>query len=173
MTTPGGPREPIGPEAGDTDMGTDTIDIAAVDNMYQRPEHNHTVLYVALALAFVALGAWGIAVFEQHKDTEEALEKATALNLLRVDEGLPTLDTESVARVLGTDGAALCDNPGELLEQGALKQQFMNGATGPGMRPILATRNLIEGQRLIIEVYCPDEAADYENAVNDLKLVDE
>ncbi|WP_068278109.1 hypothetical protein [Aldersonia kunmingensis] len=169
MTTPGAPREPIGPESADTD----SIDIAAVDTMHQRPESNHTILYVALALAFIALGAWGIAVFEQHKDTEEALEKATALNLLRVQEGLPTLDTETVARVLGTDGAALCENPGELLEQGALKQQFMNGATGPGLRPILATRNLIEGERLIIQVYCPDEAADYEEAVNDLKLVDE
>lgn len=169
MTTPGAPREPIGPES----SGTDTIDTAAVDTMYRRPESNHTILYVALALAFVALGAWGIAIFESEKDTAEALDKATTLNLLRVQEGLPTLDTETVARVLGTDGAALCENPGERLEQGALKEQFMNGASGPGMRPILATRNLIVGERLIIQVYCPDEAAAYEEAVNDLKLVDE
>ncbi|MFC0446558.1 hypothetical protein [Rhodococcus jostii] len=156
-------------------MGPDnhSINTAAVDDLHNRPENTHWILYSVLAVAFVGLLAWGLVVFNQHKQTAEAVSKATELSEKFEQAALGPVDVDATARVLGTDGAAACTDPGSALKTGVLDQQLVSGAAGPGQRPILATRNLIEGERLVISVYCPEKSAEFESAVADLKLVDE
>ena len=86
------------------------------------------------------------------------------------EPALPTCD--QVARVLGDDGGATCENPNEALSRAVLLSQLTNGATGPGARPVIADSRVVQGQLLIIEIYCPDELDDFKDFVGDLKTDD-
>ncbi|AHK27320.1 hypothetical protein OPAG_07613 [Rhodococcus opacus PD630] len=156
-------------------MGPDnqSVNTAPVDDLHKRPENTHWILYSVLSVAFVGLLVWGLVAFDQHKQSAEAVAKATELSERFQRAGLGSLDVDATARVLGTDGAAACTDPDNALKTGVLDQQLVSGAAGPGQRPILATGNLVEGERQVIAVYCPDRSAEFESAVADLKLVDE
>ena len=47
-----------------------------------------------------------------------------------------------------------------------------NGAGGPGARPVIADRNLLKGQLLVIKVYCPEYIDDFQEFADDLKTAD-
>ena len=44
-----------------------------------------------------------------------------------------------------------------------------NGAAGPGTRPVIADSRAVQGQLLIMEVYCPDELDEFREFAEDLK----
>ncbi|TGJ97132.1 hypothetical protein DLJ96_03705, partial [Actinotalea fermentans ATCC 43279 = JCM 9966 = DSM 3133] len=88
------------------------------------------------------------------------------------DAGVRTPDKDQVVRVLGDDGGATCANPNEALSRATLLAQLANGATGPGARPVVADSRVVQGQLLIIEVYCPDELDEFRAFVDDLKTAD-
>jgi hypothetical protein len=75
-----------------------------------------------------------------------------------------------VVRVLGDDGGALCDDPAGGLRKGILLSQIVNGAAGPGLRPVVADRRIVQGQLLVLKIYCPDKLPTFQELVNDLKL---
>ncbi len=75
-------------------------------------------------------------------------------------------------RVLGDDGGATCTDPNESLTKAILLSQLANGAAGPGARPVIADSRVVQGQLLIIQVYCPDELEDFQKFVDDLKTDD-
>ncbi|MFI6432107.1 hypothetical protein [Rhodococcus oryzae] len=148
------------------------VNVAAVDDLHKRPENTHWILYLAAFAVFVGLAAWGLVTFNENKRTDEADAKATELAQRFEAAGLGALDVEATARVLGSDGGAACTDPGNALKTGVLNQQLVSGAAGPGQRPILATHDAVAGARLVIDVYCPDQSAEFEETLNDLKLVD-
>ena len=148
------------------------VNVAAVDDLHKRPENTHWILYLVAFAVFVGLAAWGLVTFNENKRSDEADAKATELAAQFEAAGLGTLDVEATARVLGSDGGAACTDPGNALKTGVLNQQLVSGAAGPGQRPILATHDAVAGARLVIEVYCPDQSAEFEETLNDLKLVD-
>jgi hypothetical protein len=41
------------------------------------------------------------------------------------------------------------------------------------MRPVIADNKVVQGELLIIEVYCPEELDEFQKLVNDLNLNDE
>ena len=61
-----------------------------------------------------------------------------------------------VVRVLGDDGGAICQDPNAALSRAALLDRLMNGAAGPGMRPVIADNRAVKGELLVIQIYCPD-----------------
>ena len=75
-------------------------------------------------------------------------------------------------RVLGDDGGATCADPNDALTRAILLSQLANGAAGPGARPVIADSRVVQGQLLIIQVYCPDELEDFKQFVEDLKTDD-
>ncbi|MFC7450915.1 hypothetical protein [Rhodococcus daqingensis] len=162
MTTPAGSERPA---EGD-------VSIAAVDDLHERPENTHWILYLAAFALFVALTVWGLVAFHQNERTAQANAKATELAQRYEAAGLGALDVDATARVLGTSGGPACVDPDGALKAGALHQQLVNGAAGPGQRPILATHDVVAGERLVIAVYCPQQSAGFEEDLNDLKLVD-
>ncbi|MCZ4556556.1 hypothetical protein O4215_13340 [Rhodococcus maanshanensis] len=160
------------PEDGDTRPEVGEVSVAPVDDLHKRPEDRHWILYLAAFAVFVGLAAWGLVTFNENKRTDEADAKATELAAQFEAAGLGALDVEATARVLGSDGGAACTDPGSALKAGVLNQQLVSGAAGPGQRPILATHDAVAGARLVIEVYCPEQSAEFEESLNDLKLVD-
>ncbi|MFE3292303.1 hypothetical protein [Rhodococcus sp. NPDC059234] len=162
MTTSG---TPTGPDDG--------VNVAAVDDLHTRPENTHLIIYLTAFALFVGLAVWGLVAFDNNKRSAEADSKATELALRYQQAGLGTIEVNATARVLGVDGGAACTDPGNSLREGTFDQQIVNGAAGPGQRPVIATRNLVEGARLVIEVYCPDELSGFDRYADDLKLTDE
>jgi Tfp pilus assembly protein FimT len=129
------------------------------------------IYYTALAiLGLMVLGA--LIVFRGAKETREAEDKADQLIAALEEAGARTPDRDQVVRVLGDDGGATCDSPNDALNRAALLSQLANGATGPGARPVIADSRVVQGQLLIIEIYCPDELDDFREFVEDLETDD-
>ncbi|GAA4481668.1 hypothetical protein GCM10023094_30300 [Rhodococcus olei] len=151
----------------------DAVSVAPVDDLHTRPENTHLTLYLVAFALFVGLAVWGLVAFNQDKRSEQANRMATELALRFSAAGLAPLDIDATARVLGTDGGAVCADPAAALNEATLDQQIVSGAAGPGIRPIIAARNLVVGERLVLEVYCPEHLADFDATIDDLKLTDE
>jgi hypothetical protein len=114
----------------------------------------------------------GVLAFSRGVNDAQAQNKANELIDALTEVGARTPDVDQVARVLGDDGGATCENPNEALSRAVLLSQLTNGATGPGQRPVIADSRVVQGQLLIIQIYCPDELDDFKDFVGDLKTDD-
>ena len=123
---------------------------------------------VLLAIVTVA----GVLAFSRGVNDAQAQNKANELINRLTEVGARTPDVDQVARVLGDDGGATCENPNDALSRSILLSQLTNGASGPGARPVIADSRVVQGQLLIIEIYCPDELDDFRDAVDDLDFED-
>lgn len=137
------------------------------------PEHHNRWLYWgawALLAVFVVVGLF---TFSSAQESKRANEKADQLIAAFEEAGAQRVPTkDQIVRVLGDDGGAVCDDPGSALRQATLYSMLSNGATGPGMRPVIADTRVVVGQLAVIEVYCPDELEDFKSYVSDLKYDD-
>lgn len=149
----------------------DGISVAPGDNLHRHPENTHLIMYLAAFALFVGLSVWGLVAVDRHRDDERATALATELAARFSAAGLRSIDVEAAAQVLGTDGGAACTDTDGVLRQSLRNQQLVSGATGPGQRPILVSRDLLVGSRLVIELYCPDAVPAYDELVGDMKLV--
>ena len=75
-------------------------------------------------------------------------------------------------RQLGDDGGAVCSNPNNALTRAALAAQLVNGAGGPGTRPVIADTRFLQGELAIISVYCPDQLDDFQQYRDSLDTAD-
>jgi hypothetical protein len=137
----------------------------------QSPRERSWIYITALVLLGV-LALAGVLAFSEGRETARALTKADELIAALEEEGARAPDRDVVARVLGDDGGATCEDPNEALTRAVLLAQLANGASGPGARPVIADSRVLQGQLLIIEVYCPDELEDFQEFVDDLKTDD-
>ena len=139
----------------------------------QQSPRNRSVLYVIVSVVLVILAVWAVIAFASARQTEQAAEKADELIQTLEDAGATaTPKPEVIARVLGDDGGAVCANPNQALNRATLFGLLSNGASGPGIRPILADNAVFRGQLAIIEVYCPDELEEFQEFVDSLETVD-
>ncbi|OKJ60959.1 hypothetical protein AMK27_17320 [Streptomyces sp. CB02009] len=132
----------------------------------------HKWVYWGAIVILVSLVITGIVRYEAVKTNNETASKANQLRDQLVKAGYPAPDTETLERVLGTDGGPVCDDPGSALKTALWKIQQGNGATGPGMRPVITDSKAVEVERIVLQVYCPDEVDDFEDSLNDLKTDD-
>lgn len=124
---------------------------------------------LGLLVLFVVIG---LIVFSSAKSSSQASAKADQLIAALHQSGARAPDKDQIVRVLGSDGGATCDHPNEALSKATLFSMLMNGASGPGMRPIVADSRLVKGQLLIMHIYCPDQLRDFQSFVDDLKTAD-
>jgi Tfp pilus assembly protein FimT len=120
---------------------------------------------VLLVLLIVALIA-----FSSARSTAQAQEKADQLIATLDQAGLPTPSKDQVVRVLGDDGGAICDDPNSALKKAILYGQLVNGAAGPGIRPVIADNRVVQGELAVIKTYCPDQAPEFTEFIDALKL---
>ena len=115
----------------------------------------------------------GLITYSSNERTAEAEQKAAELTQKIEAAGLRAPVTDDIfIRTFGTDGGAVCDNPGDSLGKATLFSLFTNGASHVGQRPVIVDRRLIQGQLLIMETYCPDELQKFRDEVEDLKFDD-
>jgi amino acid transporter len=145
--------EPPAPTNGDSGNGAG-----------QKPSRDHASW--AIGLTLVVLAAVGIVVFKQGRDERIARDKADQLISLYQSHGLATpVSRKSVIRVFGTDGGAVCDNPNGALSRALQAQQLSTGGNA-GSRPVRTDRNVVAGEELILQVYCPSKLPAYRRYVD-------
>ena len=126
--------------------------------------------WLVFGVIFLLLAGMGLLFFQATSSTEEAREKAGQLSAEFASAGLRVPSTDQIVNVLGDDGGATCDDPNSALKRGALLGALTNGAAGPGQRPVIADNKAVQGQLLVIKVYCPEELDEFRQTVEDLKL---
>ena len=130
---------------------------------------SRTTIYIIVAIVVAILMVVGLIAFNSATSNKEAEQKADQFIAALAAEGARTPTRDQVIHVLGDDGGATCNDPNAALNRGVLLSLLSNGATGPGMRPVIADSRVVRGQLLIIKIYCPDELPDFQEFVDDLK----
>ena len=131
-----------------------------------------TVTYIVLGSIFIILAVTALFVFKSAKTSVAANTKANEL-ISRVEAaGYPAPPKDSVTRTLGDDGGAICQDPNSALERAVLNGMITNGAAGPGQRPVIADSLVVQGESLIISIYCPEKLTDFQEYANNLKYDD-
>jgi hypothetical protein len=142
-------------------------------SLESQPTRERSWLYVVSMVLLVVLVVAGLITFRSARATAEAAEKADELIAALQDAGATRLPSqEQVARVLGTDGGAVCEDPGDALNRAVLLSMLANGAGGPGARPVIADSRAVQGQLLVIETYCPEHLEEFQQFVDDLEFDD-
>jgi len=129
-------------------------------------------VWLVFGVIFVLLAGLGLLFFQSTTSTEQAREKADQLAAEFAAAGLRAPSTDQIVHVLGDDGGATCADPNSALKRGALLGALTNGAGGPGLRPVIADNKVVQGQLLIVKVYCPRELDKFARTVEDLELDD-
>ncbi|WP_251151681.1 hypothetical protein [Cellulosimicrobium sp. Marseille-Q4280] len=138
----------------------------------EEPRPRRWVVYTAVALVLVALGVVMIVQFSNvraNRDAREAEQKAAELHEQLVAVGIVGIDQETIEQVLGSDGGAFCTDPTALVDATA-NLGAANGAAGPGLRPSVVEERRLAGDRLVIEVYCPEQLDAFDEYVDSLNL---
>ena len=132
----------------------------------------HRTLYIVIAVVFVVAAVAGLLVHRSAKSSAAAEDKAAQLTTELESAGVPAPTSEVLVRLLGDDGGAVCEDPNSALSRATLLSQMTTGTGGVGQRPIIAAGRVVKGEELILKVYCPEELADFQDFVDDLKLDD-
>ena len=138
----------------------------------EEPRPRRWVVYTAVALVLVALGVVMVVQFSNlraNRDAREAEEKAAALHEELVSIGVVGIDQQTLEQVLGSDGGVFCTDPSALVDATA-NLGAANGAVGPGLRPSVVDERRLAGDRLVIEVYCPEQLDAFDEYVDSLNL---
>ncbi|MET0480902.1 MAG: hypothetical protein ABWY23_07425 [Mycetocola sp.] len=139
----------------------------------QSAPRERSVFYVVAVVVLVVLGVWAVLAFGAARESAQASEKANELIQTLEDAGATaTPQPEVIARVLGDDGGAACANPNQALSRATLYGLLTNGASGPGIRPVIVDNKVLQGQLAIVKVYCPDELDDFQQFVDSLETTD-
>ena len=124
----------------------------------------------AIATLVVVLAVAGVVIYKHGKDNQVARARAGEVIALFEAHHLATPVTRNeVINVLGTNGGPVCANPNGALTQALRNQQFSNGAATVGSRPTRVSKEVVLGQELVIQVYCPQKLAGFRRYVNGKK----
>jgi hypothetical protein len=132
-------------------------------------KNGRRILYIVIAVGLGLLLIAALISYRSAKSSQQAEQKADQLIAALQQQGARTPSREAVVRVLGDDGGAVCSNPDAALNRATFYGLLTNGAAGPGMRPVIADNKVIQGQLLIMQVYCPDKLDDVKEWLEDVK----
>ena len=155
-------------------MATHTYNRGPVEPELYRPDNprQRRITYIAIGAALLAMLIVGLFTSQAHAETKTAVARAHELTTQLEQAGLPTPRMDQIVRTLGDDGGAVCASPDSALKVAMGRAAMFNGATGPGARPVISARNIVDGERLIIKTYCPDQLAEYDEFVNSHQYAD-
>jgi uncharacterized protein with GYD domain len=129
-------------------------------------------IYITACVLLVVLVVIALFTFSGARETRKAQDKADELIAELEQVGATPPSRDQIVRVLGDDGGAICENPDDSLKRAILLGQLSNGSGSVGSRPVLADRRAVQGELLVIKVYCPDELEDFQEFVDDLETDD-
>ena len=118
----------------------------------------------------VVLVVIGLITYSGGSDSPQAQRQAQELTQRFEEAGLRVpQDQDILTRSLGTDGGAVCENPANALGKANLLNMLVNGASFVGQRPVIVDRSTLQGELLILDVYCPDKLDPYRDRIEKLK----
>jgi hypothetical protein len=127
-------------------------------------------VYWVIAVVVLLAAIIGLFAYNANEQTEAAEQKAVELTQAFEQAGLTVpADTERIARSLGTDGGAVCENPATALGKATLADAMTNGGSFVGRRAVIVDPRLLKGEALILQVYCPDKLQPYQAYIDSLK----
>ncbi|MFH8254223.1 hypothetical protein [Streptomyces roseolus] len=130
----------------------------------------HKWIYAGAIVILLGLVITGLIRYGSYKQSSETSRKADQLSEELVKAGYSAPDKETTEALLGTDGGQVCESPDNALRKALHRtHQLSNGATGPGMRPVIADTKAVQVERIVLQVYCPDQVDEFDQAVEDLK----
>jgi Tfp pilus assembly protein FimT len=132
----------------------------------------HVITWVILGAIFIILAAIALGVFRSAKASAQANTKADQLIGAIEAAGYPAPTKEQITRTLGEDGGSICADPNSSLRRAVLNAMLVNGAGGPGARPVIADSLAVKGQVLVMQVYCPEKVAAFQEYAGGLKFGD-
>jgi hypothetical protein len=133
---------------------------------------DHRTLYAVVATLLILLMVFSMIAFTLPADNDQARSKATELISAFQQAGLPAPTSDFVVGTFGADGGAVCEDPGDALARAAMNLQLTNGAAQTGSRPVLVARRVVQGEELILGVYCPEKLPEFQEYVAGLKFAD-
>ena len=137
------------------------------------PGDDNRTMYWIIGIVVAVLAVIGLITYSGNKADQAAQQKAQQLVTKFEQAGLPVPENlDIVIRTLGDDGGAVCDNPASALGKATLADQITNGADFVGRRPVIIDRDLVVGELLILQTYCPEHLEDYRDKIDDLKTDD-
>jgi hypothetical protein len=130
-------------------------------------------LYWGVAAVVVILAIVGLVTYDTAKNNNEAKDKAHQLVQKFEKAGLTApADINIITETFGTDGGAVCENPATALGKAVLNDVLVNGASFVGQRPVIVDRDILLGELLILQTYCPDKLKPYQDKILQLKTAD-
>ena len=141
-------------------------------NLETQTDEERRYLYTGIAIVLAVLVVVGLFTLKAGATTQAAQDKAAQLTTELESAGVPAPKSEVLVRLLGDDGGAVCEDPNSALSRATLLSQMTTGTGGVGQRPIIAAGRVVKGEEPILKVYCPEELADFQDFVDDLKLDD-
>jgi hypothetical protein len=130
-------------------------------------------MYWLIGAVVLVLAVAGVIAWNDNQDDRQAQEKAAQLTQRLEQAGLRVPQDQSIIiNSLGDDGGAVCDNPGKGLGKAVLFDTLVNGASFVGRRPVIVDRNILKGEALILQTYCPDELPGFQERFDELKTDD-
>ena len=131
------------------------------------------IIYWVIGGVIVLLVVLGLITYSGEKKDEEATAKAQELSQAFEQAGLRVPeDQDIIIRSLGSDGGNVCDNPASALGRALLLDQLTNGAAFVGRRPVIVDSNVLLGEALILQTYCPEKVDEFRDKFGDLKIDD-
>ncbi|WP_406458234.1 hypothetical protein OG782_35615 [Streptomyces sp. NBC_00876] len=132
----------------------------------------HRWVYVGAIVILVALAVVGVIRYQAVKTDNQATKKAEQLADAAEAAGYPRPDVGTLKQALGNDGGQVCADPGSSLNSALWKINLANGATGPGMRPVISDTETVRAEAKIVEIYCPEKLDTIQDKIDDLKTDD-
>ncbi|BDZ54853.1 hypothetical protein [Agromyces marinus] len=133
-----------------------------------------SVIYVITVVVLVVLAAIALLSFVTARQGARAEQKAEEFIQSLEDAGVDvSFSPQQVADLLGEDGGFVCADPNDALTRALLLGALGNGAGGPGQRPTIADNRLLQGELLVIQTYCPDEAEEFQRFIDGLETADD
>ncbi len=136
------------------------------------PPSERATLYISVGVIILVLLIIALLTYSAAESSQQADEKADQLTSELQAAGLTAPSHDQIVRVLGDDGGAICANPNTPLARATLLAQMANGAGGPGTRPVVVDERVVQGELLIIEIYCPDKLPEFQQFADDLHTSD-
>lgn len=130
--------------------------------------HRWAIVAVLAVLVVVGLLTYGW----MHSNAEADRKADQLIQQLEAAGLTVPVNRDTITRVLGTDGGPVCDDPGSALRKALLDQQLTNGGSFVGQRPVRASRNILRGELIVLQVYCPDQVDALRDRIEDYRVDD-
>ncbi|MGP0037279.1 MAG: amino acid permease [Solirubrobacteraceae bacterium] len=162
---PSGPGTVAAPGPSSTAQNVTPEELPTLHGLSDRRRHR-AVLW-AIAALLVILAVVLVLVYKPAPNNSLAQAKAHRVEALYAAHGLTVpVDDKTLISILGTNGGSVCASPTSALTKAMQDLSLANGGATVGIRPIQESRRVVEGEQIILQVYCPKQVPAFNKYVN-------